>query len=104
MGALGKGLQDVDVVPVDSVSSREGVVSRSRLDPVESIVVSVVESVASFVFFHPVDEGSISLVVVGGRAVQAGDFVDGVGGKVGRRYTDTGTVHRYRHYTQIQTL
>ena len=85
MGALGKGLQDVDVVPVDSVSSREGVVSRSRLDPVESIVVSVVESVASFVFFHPVDEGSLSLAVVGRRAVQAGDFVDGVGGKVGRR-------------------
>ena len=59
--------------------------SRSRLDPVESIVVSVVESVASFVFFHPVNEGSISLAVVGRRAVQAGDFVDGVGGKVGRR-------------------
>ena len=35
-------------------------------------------------FFHPVDEGSISLAVVGRRAVQAGDFVDGVGGKVGR--------------------
>ena len=59
--------------------------SRSGLDPVKSVVVSVVESVASFMFFHPVDEGSISLAIIGGRAVQAGDFVDGVGGKVGRR-------------------
>ena len=58
---------------------------RSGLDPVKSVVVSVVESVASFVFFHPVDEGSISLAIIGGRAIQAGDFVDGVGGKVGRR-------------------
>ena len=40
---------------------------------------------ASFVFFYPVDEGSISMAVVGRRAVQAGDFVDGVGGMVGRR-------------------
>ena len=55
------------------------------VDTVQSVVVSVVESVASFVFFHPVDEGSISLAVVGRRAVKAGDFVDGVGGKVWRR-------------------
>ena len=41
---------------------------------------------ASFVFFHLVDEGSISLAIVGRRAVHVGDFVDGVGaGKVGRR-------------------
>ena len=58
--------------------------TRSR---VKSVVVrlSVVESVASFVFFHPVGEGFISLAIIGGRAIQAGDFVDGVGGKVGRR-------------------
>ena len=67
------------------MSSRKGVVSRSGLDPVKSVVVSVVESVASFVFFHPVDEGSISLAIMGGRAVQAEDFVEGVGGKVRRR-------------------
>ena len=47
--------------------------SRSGLGPVEGVVVSIVESVASFVFFHPVDEGSIGLAVVGRRAVQAGD-------------------------------
>ena len=49
------------------MSSLEGVVSRSGLDPVESVVVlvSVVESVAPFMFFHPVDERSISLAVVG---------------------------------------
>ena len=67
MGTFGSELQDVDVVSVDSVSSLEGVVSRSGLDPVESVVVlvSVVESVAPFMFFHPVDERSISLAVVG---------------------------------------
>ena len=43
-------------------------------------------------FFHPVDEGSISLAVVGRRAVQVGDFVDGVGGKVGRSSLALGEV------------
>ena len=35
-------------------------------------------------FFHPVYEGSVGLSVVLRRAVEAGDFVDGVGGEVGR--------------------
>ena len=43
-------------------------------------------------FFHPVDEGSISLAVVGRRAVQVGNFVDGVGGKVGRSSLGLGEV------------
>ena len=33
-------------------------------------------------FFHPVYEGSVGLSVVLRRAVEAGDFVDGVGGEV----------------------
>ena len=37
-------------------------------------------------------EGSISLAVVGRRAVQAGDFVDGVGGKVRRSSLGLGEV------------
>ena len=40
MGALGQGLQEVDVVSGDSVSSGEGVVSRSGLVLVKSYRVS----------------------------------------------------------------
>ena len=47
------------------------VVSRCGLDSVEGIVVGVVESVAAFVFFHAVDEGSVSLAVIGRGAVEA---------------------------------
>ena len=53
------------------MSSGEGVVSRCGLDSVKGIVISVVESVAAFMFFHAVDEGSVSLAVVGRVAIQA---------------------------------
>ena len=71
MRSGGKGFEDVDVVPSNSVSSGERVVSRGGLDSVEGIVLGVVESVAAFMFFHAVDEGSVSLAVVGRVAVQA---------------------------------
>ena len=53
------------VVPGDPVSSSEGVVCRSGLDSVSCVVVGVVESVASLVFFHSVDDRSVRLTVVG---------------------------------------
>lgn len=85
MGFGWKGFEDGDVVPSYSVSSGEGVVSRGRLYFVEGLVIGVVESVATFMFLHAVDERSVSLSIVGRGAVQAGDLVDGVGSKVRRR-------------------
>ena len=64
------------------MSSGEGVVSRCGFDPVECFVIGIVESVAPFVFLHAVDEGSVSLAVVGRAAVPARNLVDGVGGEV----------------------
>ena len=52
------------------------------LDPVSGIIVGVVESVATLVFLHSVDEGSVGLAVVGGGTVPAGNLVDGVRGEV----------------------
>ena len=53
------------------MSSGEGVVSRCGFDPVECFVIGIVESVAPFVFLHAVDEGSVSLSIVGRVAVEA---------------------------------
>ena len=44
---------------------------RCRLDSVQGVVIGVVESVASFMFLHAVDEGSVGLSIVGRVAVQA---------------------------------
>ena len=48
MRSGGKGFEDVDVVPSNSVSSGERVVSRCGHDSVKGIVIGVVESVAAF--------------------------------------------------------
>ena len=56
--------------------------SGGGLDPVSGVIVGVVESVASFVFLHSVDERSVGLSVVGRGAVPAGDLVDGVRSEV----------------------
>ena len=85
MGAGGEGLEDVDVVPGNVVSGGEGVMSWSRFHSVCSVVNCVIQSVASLVFFHSVEEGAVGLSVVLGGAVEAADLVDGVGSLGGGR-------------------
>ena len=48
----------MDVVPDDVMSICEGIVSRGELDYVSGVVISVVELIKSFVFFHYINEGS----------------------------------------------
>ena len=48
----------MDVVPGDVMSICEGIVSRSELYYVSGVVISVVELITLFVFFHYINEGS----------------------------------------------
>ena len=84
-GSRVEGSQYHNVIPGNVVTSCEGVMGRSRFYSVCCLVSSVLQSVATFVLLHSVDEGSVGLSVVCRRAVQAGDLVDGIGGELGRR-------------------
>ena len=65
----GKGFKDFDVVPGDGVSSGQGMMGGGGFDPVCGFVKRIVESVASFVFFHALDQGSVGLSGILGGAL-----------------------------------
>lgn len=81
------GSKDGCSVPCDVVSRRSGVMSWSGLD--ECRVCRSVEWCAisedSFVLFGAVDDGTLRLSIVVGRAVITRNFVDDILRHVGRR-------------------
>ena len=58
--------EDRGSIPVDGMSCRLGVFSRSGFD-VSPVVFEVVESVAALVLFHAFGDGSVCLTGVGAR-------------------------------------
>ena len=52
--SCGEGFEDFYVVPGDGMSSGQGMMGGDGFDPVCGFVERIVESVASFVFFHAV--------------------------------------------------
>ena len=84
-GSRVEGSQYHNVIPGNVVTSCEGVMGRSRFYSVCCLVSSVLQSVATFVLLHSVDEGSVGLSVVCIGVVPTGNLVNGVGSKLGRR-------------------
>ena len=76
--------EDGCTVPVNRVSIRLGVFSRSRFD-VPPVVFIVVQSVGAFVFFNSFGDRSVGLAGVGAWTVVAHGEVDGVQGSGGGR-------------------
>ena len=76
------GSQEGGAVPSDGVASSASVVGRSGLDVAGSVVSSSVVSVAGLMFSDTFVDRSVSLAGVEGRTVVAGNFIDGVRGKV----------------------